>query len=201
MRNNSEQTAVPNDSALGSTSLSTTRAGVLGTFLSLALLLNAGNALGSTLPGPGNVLLAWDSSSSPGIAGYRVYFGAASGTYTSSVVAGNATTNTVQGLAPGALCFFAVKAYDTNGLESMFSNEVSFTPGLPTIQIRITATGHAVLTLNGLPGRMYDIQATPDFSTWNNLGTVTLDAVGSADFTDTNAANLPKRFYRSLQKP
>ena len=71
--------------------------------------------------------LAWDPSPGSGIAGYRLYQGAASRTYTNVIAVGNATTRTITSLASGATYFFAVTAYDTNGLESDFSSEISYT--------------------------------------------------------------------------
>jgi hypothetical protein len=70
------------------------------------------------------VTLAWNASSGP-VAGYRVYYGAASGHYTSNANAGNTTTYTATRLAEGVTYYFAVKAYDSAGNQSGFSNEVS----------------------------------------------------------------------------
>jgi hypothetical protein len=88
------------------------------------------------------VTLAWDPN--PGnaidaIAGYRLYEGVANRTYTIVIDVGNVTTNTVTGLAGGVTYFFAVTAYDTNGLESDFSSEISYTVPLPTPAIALTA--------------------------------------------------------------
>src|ERR1035438_7005006 len=96
----------------------------------------------------------------------------------------------------GVTCFFAVTAYGTNGLESSFSNESSFVPGTPIVQIRAAPAGQFVLTVSGLVGHMYEILATQTFTDWTVIGTVTLGAGGSLDFTDTNAASFSKRFYR-----
>jgi PKD repeat protein len=84
----------------------------------------------------GQVNLGWDASTGP-VAGYRVYYGTASGNYTSQIDAGAATTATVASLADGATYYFAVKAYDSVGNESGFSNEVNqtlagTTPTTPT---------------------------------------------------------------------
>ena len=141
--------------------------------------------------------LNWNPSSSPGVAGYRVYYGKTSGIYSNSVVLGNVTTNTFSGLAGGVTYYFAVTAYDTNGLESSFSNESSFVPGIPTVQIRTAPAGEFMLTVSGLTGHTYDIQATQDFMTWTVIGTVTAGDSGSLDFTDSDAANFPQRFYRT----
>lgn len=71
-----------------------------------------------------NVRLRWDASVSPGVTGYKVYFGTVSGTYGTPVKIGNVTDYVVTGLADGTW-YFAVTATDDNGNESGFSNEVS----------------------------------------------------------------------------
>jgi hypothetical protein len=169
---------------------------LLGTILFLALLLNPVQALSV----PGNVLtLAWDRSTDSSVTGYRIYYGAASRNYTNSIVVGNVTTNAVPGLMSGVTYFFAVTAYNASGLESIFSNETTHTAptGLPTVQLRVAVNRQAVLTVKGLSGHTYEIQATQDLKTWTTIGTSTLGASGSVDFADTNAASFPRRFYRT----
>lgn len=102
------------------------RAGVLIGILLLALFQHPVPALGAMGFGQYGVDLNWNHSPSPGVAGYRVYYGTTSGNYSNSVVLGNVTTNTFSGLMGGVTYFFAVTAYDANGLESNFSNESSF---------------------------------------------------------------------------
>jgi len=74
----------------------------------------------------GDVTLAWDANSESDLAGYKVYFGTASRVYGAPIVIGTGTTYMVTGLAPGTY-YFAVTAFNTAGLESGFSNEVSAT--------------------------------------------------------------------------
>ena len=69
------------------------------------------------------------------------------------------------------------------------------------MQIRAAPAKQVILTVTGQVGHTYDILATQNFTTWTVIGTVTVGAGGSSDFTDTNAANFPKRFYRTHQKP
>ena len=69
--------------------------------------------------------LAWDPNTEPDLAGYRVYYGTASGVYVDSVNAGNTTTYRLDGLLDGVTYYIAVTAYDTSGNESDFSKEVS----------------------------------------------------------------------------
>jgi hypothetical protein len=73
------------------------------------------------------VTLAWDPSSGSNIAGYRLRYGTSSGSYTQSIDVGKTTTATVSKLTAGKTFFFAVTAYSTAGLESPYSNQVSFT--------------------------------------------------------------------------
>ena len=80
----------------------------------------------------GDITLAWDANTEADLAGYKIYFGSASHTYGPPIVIGSQTTYTITGLAPGTY-YFAVTAYNTAGLESSFSNEVSATiTGTPT---------------------------------------------------------------------
>jgi hypothetical protein len=74
-----------------------------------------------------SVTLAWDPSTGTGIAGYRLYWGYASRTYTNALDAGNVTQATASGIIAGIPCYLAVTAYTTNGLESGFSSEISYT--------------------------------------------------------------------------
>jgi hypothetical protein len=89
-----------------------------------------------------SVTLAWDPSPGSAVAGYRVYQGVESRNYTSVISAGTVTTSTVAKLTGGTTYFFAVTAYDTNGLESQFSSEVIYTvPRSPSI---VPAIGSAL---------------------------------------------------------
>jgi hypothetical protein len=73
----------------------------------------------------GSVTLAWNASTNPIVAGYNVYYGGASGTYTNEICAGNATNATISGLIQGATYYFAATTYAASGMESPFSSEVS----------------------------------------------------------------------------
>jgi hypothetical protein len=88
--------------------------------------------------GGGNVsgTLIWDAPSSntdgspaTDVAGYKIYYGTTSGTYTASIDVGNATSIPLATLAaavPAAgIYYIAVTAYDTAGNESVYSNEIS----------------------------------------------------------------------------
>jgi hypothetical protein len=70
------------------------------------------------------VRLAWDASVSERVTGYKVYAGQASRIYGAPVIIGNQLTYMVTDLTPG-IWFFAVSAFDADGNESNYSNEVS----------------------------------------------------------------------------
>ncbi len=81
-----------------------------------------------------NVTLSWtppttnaDATPLTDLAGYKVYFGTSSGSYSQSADAGNVTSYTWGNLAAGTPYYFTITAYDTSGNESSFSNEVSKT--------------------------------------------------------------------------
>jgi len=164
-------------------------------FLGGLLILTA---LITSVQAAGSVTLAWNRSSDTNVTGYKIYDGVASRPYTNMINAGNATNVTISGLFPGTTCYFAATAYSSFGVESPFSSEVSYTvPILPGVQLRVTPTRQFILTVTGPVVHTYDIQATQDLKTWTVIGTVTVGASGSVDFTDTNAAGFSRRFYRT----
>jgi len=99
-----------------------------------------------------SVTLAWNPSTDPVVAGYNMYYGGASGTYTNVESAGSATSVTVTGLVAGATYYFAATTYSTEGVESSFSTEVSYTvPGVVSIgnmQPTLDAIGNLNLNEN-----------------------------------------------------
>ena len=88
-----------------------------------------------------SVNLAWSPNAEPNIAGYRILVGVASGQFTRIIDAGPATTASVPDLSAGTTYFFAVTAYNTVGLESLPSAEISYTvPGGPEFQGLVNAS-------------------------------------------------------------
>jgi len=73
----------------------------------------------------GAVTLAWDPNSpSEGIAGYRLYYGTESRSYTGMIDITNGTLKKVSKLAKGYHYYFAVTAYNEAGQESDYSEEL-----------------------------------------------------------------------------
>jgi hypothetical protein len=88
----------------------------------------------------GDVTLAWDPSPSPDAAGYNVYYGVGSRTYTNKIDVGKATSVRISGLQPTTRYYFAATAYDIAGLESDFSPEVSYDMPTGTNSVPINPT-------------------------------------------------------------
>ncbi len=109
-----------------------------------------------------DITLLWDPNTESDLAGYKMYYGMASGKYGSPIVVGKNTTYTFAGLPPGTY-FFAVTAYSTSGQESGFSNEVtttvSGTISIPVVSIvspTTAATYNAITETLSLSGTASD---------------------------------------------
>ena len=111
--------------------------------------------------------LAWNRSPEPDIAGYVVHWGTQPGVYTSSSNVGNVTTQQVTGLADGTVYYFAVKAYNTAGLMSGYSSEVSgqTSGGAPPVNYTNTSAAPA-----GVIGADFNGDSRPDLI-WQNAST------------------------------
>lgn len=123
----------------------------------------------TTLPlAAASVTLAWDPSPEPALAGYRLYYGTARGIYSHFLEVGNIVSATVSNLIAGETYYFAATAYDTNGLESHFSSEISYTPvALRRLTINSTASSSTVwISIPGSAGP--DGAATPSERTYGN---------------------------------
>lgn len=76
------------------------------------------------VPGTG-VTITLGPSPSPGVVGYKVYYGPLSGVYTNFVDLGNSLTGFVTELTPNWFYYFAATSYDENGVESKYSVETT----------------------------------------------------------------------------
>lgn len=73
----------------------------------------------------GQLRVSWQANSDADLAGYKVYYGETSGSYSQVIDVGNTTNRVVDGLQENQDYFFAITAYDTAKNESGFSTEVS----------------------------------------------------------------------------
>ncbi len=106
--------------AAGSTTVTSTTLGISGS-TTLTVLKTGSATLAWSAPTTNT-----DGTPLTDLAGYKVYYGTSSGNYTQSINIGNVTTYTVSNLSPGTY-YFSVTSYDSSGIESTYSNEVSKT--------------------------------------------------------------------------
>ena len=115
--------------------------------------------------------LAWDPNTESDLAGYKVHYGTASGSYTVHTDVHNVTSYTVTGLTAGQTYYFVATAYDASGNESGYSNPVSY----------------AVPTSNGAP-------TTPATPTGASSALVNTAITFSTSATDPNGDSLQYRY-------
>ena len=177
-------------------------------FVSFALLVLNLSVLQTAAVLPGSLTLAWDPSSNPTVVGYRLYDGIASENYANMVDVGSNLTATMFGLVGGTTYYFAVTAYDSAGLESAFSAQISYTvptsaPRSPipaSLFISQNDSNETVLSGTGPAGYVYDVCGSMDLSSWLTIGTATVDPSGALQFIDGASVALPWRFYRLKQR-
>lgn len=146
----------------------------------------------------GSIVLDWNPSASPQVAGYNVYFGTTSGKYPYKLRAGNAKSTTISNLTVGATYYFAATAYDASGNESGYSGEIKVVvPFLLSLVRGATARNPALLQFPVQPGHWYEIQAATNCRNWNWIWRSGLSASnGVMTFTDLGSTASRSRFYR-----
>jgi len=162
------------------------------------------SVFGVNPPTQDSLTLGWNPSPAPGVVGYRVYEGEMSQNYSQVLDVGNATTARVSGLMTGVTYYFAVTAYDANGLESPFSGEISYevtsSPATPPgPQLQVSAGKQALLSGTAPAGYQFDVLASTNLRDWTAIGNISVDASGAFQFTDPDSATNPARFYRLQQ--
>ena len=143
------------------------------------------------------VILSWNPSTNADVVGYNLYYGGASQTYTNMASVGDLTNATVTGLIAGDEYFFAATSVDSTGLESVFSNEISYQvpggqPGPATPPITWTNPAAIVYGTALGAGQLNATSSVPGIFTYNPPAGTVLGAgnqVLSVTFnpTDTNS--------------
>jgi hypothetical protein len=117
------------------------------------------------------VSLAWDANTEPDLGGYKLYYGTAAQAYSQVINVGKNTQVTVGNLSQGVTYFFSVTAYNLQGAESDYSNEIQ---NSVLRQYRLTVTkrgsGDGIVSGEG-------INCGADCDQWYDEGTpITLTA-------------------------
>ena len=89
------------------------------------------------------VTLAWDQNNESDLAGYKIYYGVSSGSYSNSVniTSGNVTTCTIADLIEGQTYYFAATSYNSSLVESNYSAEISWPSTSATTSVPTTGGG------------------------------------------------------------
>jgi hypothetical protein len=148
--------------------------------------------------GAQNVMLAWLPSPSQ-VAGYRLYYGTASGVYTSRVDVGPNTSFTVTGLTAGQTYYFSATSYAANGTESAYAPEVSFiAPGMLKLSQTSSNGVHTMrVQFPVAPSHRFTVQGSTNLISWFNLWvTPTQVTNGWVEYDETVTNTVKSRFYR-----
>jgi hypothetical protein len=157
------------------------------------------------------ITVAWDPNPEPDIIGYQLHYGIASGIYTHTIDAGNATSATISDLVPGSTYYLVVTAWNSNSLESPPSNEIAFTLAAPPpppgaissisrwyngmIQLTVTLSAPQLTTQALTTASAIHVYYSNDLATWTWLQDITPGS-GTVSIFDPGAALARQRFYR-----
>lgn len=144
------------------------------------------------------VTLAWDSSQSLNVVGYKIYSGTSSGSYSQSTNVGLTNSYAMTNLTEGKTYYFAATAIGTSGLESAYSNQINYTVPLPQTIYTITASAGANGTISPSGAVLLTQGISQTFTVQSNtncrIASVTVDgasvgAVSSYTFTNVTASH------------
>jgi len=189
----------------GAFNLANHRAAVDLLFVSVCLLV-----LLPALVAGQSFTLAWNHSCSRNVAGYRLYFGTVSGSFSTAItVVGNTNSTTITGLMAGTTYYFAAAAYNQAGQEGRLSSETSYTTpavaapltlaastahsAAPALSPLVVAGGQLSFTVTGVAGQRCAVQQSTDLVHWVSVQTNTLPFT----FVASTNATLPQCFYRT----
>jgi hypothetical protein len=136
------------------------------------------------------VTLTWDPNSESDLAGYKIYSGVQSGNYSRNVDVGNVTNYTLNSLDLGMTYYVAATAYNTQGLESGFSNEVVYT--VPSCTYVISPSSASFSASGGTGSVSITTQAGCNWGTSASASWVTINSgsgTGSGTMRYTVSSN------------
>jgi hypothetical protein len=126
-----------------------------------------------------SVTLTWSPSADTNVAGYKLYYGVSSQTYTNSIEVGNVTNTIITGLADDTTYFFAATTYDSTGAESDFSNEASYQTGGTNVNVVSTNSTSTTNTASGsIPSQPPTLNALGNLKINENAGTKAVSLSG-----------------------
>jgi ABC-type uncharacterized transport system permease subunit len=145
-----------------------------------------------------SVTLAWVSSASPTVAGYKIYYWAASDSVTNVIAVGTVTNAVITGLQEGETYHFFATAFDSDSnAESDPSNITAYTvPDLATLEIQVSrqngvATSVSVTAGGAIPDQ-WVLESSADLQHWAPA----LHGTNSAVSFTMPVSGLPAQFFR-----
>lgn len=141
-----------------------------------------------------SVDLSWDSHDT-GAAGYLVYYGGSSHTYTNIVYAGPTNQIVISGLNFGTKYYFAAQAYDNAGKLSALSGEISFTAGSATLLPTYVGNSQMRFSLEGTSGKQYIVLGSTNLVAWTPVYTNTAPFL----FTNTPNSAMGQQYFRACR--
>ncbi len=118
------------------------------------------------------VTLTWDPNTEPDLAGYEIYYGTSPGNYQRNIDIGNVTNYTLYGLNVGVTYYIAATAYNTQGLQSGYSNEVVYT--IPSCTYTISPSSATFSSLGGSGSVLVTTQAGCNWGTSASIPWITV---------------------------
>lgn len=180
--------------------------------LALSLLLMQ---LAATLSADAQVIaksitLGWNAASDVTVRGYAIYFGRTNQTVNTRLDAGTNLSCSISGMVVGVTYRIYAVSYDALGIESLPSNQLTYTPTIPAVtnappRLQIARQANGSMTLSFTTGTnstcAIQFAATPTAKYWQTLTNVTANQVGAVIATDISASRVPQRFYRVALVP
>ena len=144
--------------------------------------------------------ISWNASADPSVVGYCVYTREDNSPNLTRVDVGANPRVLIGGLKEGLAYGFSVSSYNTAGIESEPSPEVSVTLKVP-VKLKPGATPKSPVTVQfpAAPGKWYEVQASSDLKNWTTIwqtGVATVYA--PVEFQDVQSVMMKSRFYRLI---
>jgi hypothetical protein len=165
----------------------------------LALLLAFCLPVHGGAPGGGgqSVALTWDPTTSANAAGYALYYGQDGTNFGNRIDVGTNTSFVVDGLQAGQTNYFAIVAYDAQGVESPKSNVLPYiVPGMLSVARNAGPGSAVVIAFPVASGHTYQVQASDNLRIWSTIWQVTATNNVWTQFQDIEIVNPRMRFYR-----
>jgi len=142
----------------------------------------------------GSVTLEWNHSPSTEAVGYHIYFGQ-HGVARRVINVGYVTNVVVTGLDLATTYYFYATAYDSSGVESDFSNEVTHTtPSNTALPLLSVSVERFKIEWAALASVGYNLQWSTNFSNWTTYASFLSGTNTTARYLVTNDA--PRKYWR-----